>query len=178
MGLAYADLDQRTRACMIEEIDRDVGDGSIYISRYLNAQGCESWPRLLRDAASSGSDDTLAAAIRRDRCLNSHYDKVSSKGRPFQSAVPHTAPETLGEGEFNRYYARGLCRRAIDEGIVRLEIYRAKAVAEPRPESQARIGMMVDPVLVLEDLRRAQGVEPALGVPSGPNSGMSLRIPR
>lgn len=83
----------------------------------------------------------------------------------------------MGEGEFGRYYARGLCRRAIDEGIAELEVYRAKAVMEPRPGSQAKIGLRVDPTTILKDLRQTQGVEPALGLPPGPNSGLTLRIP-
>ena len=84
----------------------------------------------------------------------------------------------MGEGEFNRYYCRGLCRRAIEEGVAQLQVYRAKAVAEPRPASQAKIGALVDPAAILDDLRRTQGVEPALGLPPGPNSGLTLRFPR
>lgn len=40
--------------------------------------------------------------------------------------VPVTAPETLSEGEFNRFYARGLCRVAISLGIAAVQVYRAK----------------------------------------------------
>lgn len=178
MGLAYENLDEATRRFMLEEIEADIGNGSIYISNYLSPQGCDSWPHLLRDAAASGDDDSLAVAIRRDDCLKSHYERRKPKGGYTLAAVPYTAHETMGEGEFNRYYCRGLCRRAIEEGIAALEVYRAKAVMEPRSASQAKIGQSVDPTTVLEDLRRTQGVEPALGLPPGPNSGLTLRIPR
>ena len=178
MGLHYDDLDEDTRRYMVDEIDRDIADGSIYISNYLNPHGCERWPHILREAATYGTDDSLAAAIRSDNCLKSHVERRKPKGGFTMAAVPVTAHETMGEGEFNRYYTRGLCGRAIECGVDELEVYRAKAVMEPRPASQAKIGLRVDPSLILEDLRKTQGVEPALGLPPGPNSGLCLRIPR
>jgi hypothetical protein len=178
MGLAYEDLDDTTRRLMRLEIESDIANGTIYISSYLNPQGCDSWPRLLVEAASSGNDDSLAAAIRRDDCLKSHYDRRKPKGGYTSAAVPYNAHETMGEGEFNRYYCRGLCKRALEEGITVLEVYRAKPVAAPRPASQAKLGQLVDPATVLADLRQTQGVEPALGLPPGPNSGLTLRIKR
>lgn len=177
MGLNYENLDSATRKFMLEEIDMDVANGTIYISNYLNAEGSMSWPGMIRAAAEAGNDNTLAAAITQDRCLKSHAEKRKPKGGFTLAAVPYTAHETMGEGEFNRYYARGLCRRAIDEHIVRLEVYRAKAVMQPRPASEAKLGEFVDPEVILADLRSTQGVEPALGLPPGPNSGLTLRIP-
>lgn len=178
MGLRYENLDETTRKFMIEEIDMDVTNGSIYISNYLNPRGCETWPRILREAAERGTDDTLAEAIIRDRCLKDRVERRKPKGGFTMAAVPRTAHETMGEGEFNRYYTRGLCRRAIEQRIERLEVYRAKAVMQPRPDSEQKIGMLVEAAAILEDLRRTQGVEPALGLPPGPNSGLTLRIPR
>jgi hypothetical protein len=92
--------------------------------------------------------------------------------------VPYNAAEVLAESEFNRYYVRGLCRRATVNGIPRLEVYRAKYVVEARPESQAKIGLLVDPEVVLIDVRSSTGVETALGIPPGPGSGISIRIPK
>lgn len=177
MGLSYENLDIETRHYMVDEIDMDVQGASIYISRFLNPHGCARWPVILRTAAENGNDDTLAQAIASEQCLHDRYEKKKPKGGTTWAAVPYTAAQTMGEGEFNRYYARGLCRRAIAERIEALEVYRAKSVAEPRFESQAKLGQMVDPVLILADLRATQGVEPALGLPPGPNSGLTLRIP-
>jgi len=57
-------------------------------------------------------------------------------------------------------------------------IYRAKPVTTPRPESEARIETALAPEELLEDLRSHPGDErPSLGVPSGPNSGLSVRLP-
>lgn len=178
MGLAYENLDEATRRFMLEEIEMDIADGTIYISSYLNDHGCATWPDLMRRAAESGNDDTLATAIRHDDCLKTHVQRRKPKGGFTVAAVPYTAHETMGEGEFNRYYCRGLCHRAVEEGIPDLEVYRAKEVREPRWQSQEKLGMRVDPRTILEDLRQTQGVEPALGLPPGPNSGLTLRIPR
>ena len=177
MGLRYENLDDETRRFMLEEIDMDVRDGSIYISSYLNARGCDEWPRLLREAAERGTDDSLAAAIRADRCLKDRVERRKPKGGTTIVNVPYTAHETLGEGQFNMYYTRGLCRRAIEARQAELEVYRAKEVAEPRPESQALIGRRLNPQAILGDLRTTKGVESALGL-ARPNSGLTLRIPR
>jgi hypothetical protein len=91
--------------------------------------------------------------------------------------VPATAPETLAEGEFNRFYIRGLCVRALAEGITELVIYRAKQVENPRSESTAKIGLKISAQALLTDLRANPGVDTALGLPPGPNSGLSVKLP-
>jgi len=176
MGLAYENLDDATRQFMIEEIDMDLQAGTIYISNYLNADGCEAWPHILRTAAESGTDDSLAGVLLANSYLKTHVQRAKPSGGSTTVAVPYSAHETMGEGEFNRYYARGLCRRAINDGIATLEVYRAKAVMQPRSTSEQKLGSLVDPATILADLRRTNGVEPALGLPPGPNSGLTLRI--
>lgn len=177
MGLIYENLEPAVRNLMLEEIEIDIANGTIYISNYLNEVGCAAWPELLRAAARSGRDDSLSQAIRANGCLKTHTDRRKPTGGYTKAAVPYTAHETMGEGEFNRYYKRGLSRYAIDNGIPHLEVYRAKAVENPRPASQEKIGLLVDPQVILDDLRSTQGLEPALGLPPGPNSGLTLRIP-
>ena len=84
----------------------------------------------------------------------------------------------MAESEFNRYYIRGLARRAIEDGVQELVVYRAKPVSNPRPESEARVETTISAQELLEDLRSHPGDErPTLGVPSGPNSGLSVRLP-
>jgi len=103
--------------------------------------------------------------------------KKENPAADFTTAkIPVTAPDTLAEGEFNRFYARGLCARAIDNGIKEVVVYRGKEVQQPRAESQAMIGKKIDATVLLEDLRNSPGVEPALGLPPGPNSGLTVHL--
>jgi len=175
--LQLANLDERTRQFMREELEHDSTRGQIYISPRLNSRGQADWLGLLREGFLSGSDTTLAAQLRLAGRLRRRETRHSKRGKLVSAAVPETAAETLAEGEFNRYYIRGLCRRAIDEGLSNLVIYRAKTVESPRPESQVRPGKSFDPQRLLTDLRANIGVDPALGVPAGPNSGLSVRLP-
>ena len=133
----------------------------------------------MRDAAASGSDATLASEITKNGRLAKTAQRKKAKGAPGMVTydVPYTAPDTMAEGEFNRFYVRALCRRAIDDKIPALIVYRAKQVAVPRPGSEEKIGTAIDPVAVLADLRESPGVEPALGLPPGPNSGLSAKLP-
>ncbi len=92
--------------------------------------------KLLREAASSHDDEWLAGVLRRDHFMaQSEYRRNSAK----PAKVPHTAPDTLAEGEFNRYYCRAVCRRAMDENS-RVVVYRAKEVDNPRLSSERMIG--------------------------------------
>lgn len=177
MGLNYKNLDDRTREFMIAEISSDASNSKVYVSNYLNAAGQEAWIDILLEAARAGNDDWIANEIRNRNLLKFQTERRKPSGGFTMAKVPHTAPETLGEGEFGRYYVRGLCARAIDEGIEFLEVYRAKSVAQPRPGSEEKIGTQVRPQEILDDLRETVGVEPLLGLPPGPNSGLTLRIP-
>lgn len=178
MGLRYENLDAETRAFMLEEIEMDVASERVYLSARLNQRAQGNWPDDLRDAARSGSDDTLACRLRATTSLNRTELRRNPRGGVSPAQVPNNAAEVLAESEFNRYYVRGLCRRAIANGIPRLEVYRAKAVTQPRPGSERLIGLRVDPQTVLIDVRASAGVETALGVPPGPGSGITVRIPR
>ncbi len=170
-------LDQGTRRFMLMEFDDDLRGARLYFSPRLTPKGVADWPTLLRDEIEHGSDATLAAQLHTAVRLRRTEMKRTPKGRVTTAEVPVNAAQTLAEGEFNRFYIRGLCRRAIDEGIGQLVIFRARNVAARRPESEARIGKMVDPRKLLEDLRANIGIDPALGVPAGPNSGPSVRLP-
>jgi hypothetical protein len=95
----------------------------------------------------------------------------------FTSAkVPVNAAEILAEGEFNRFYARGLCLRAVAEGIDKVVVYRGKEVLNPRPESEALLGKHFPVEELLQDLRQHIGTDTALGLPAGPNSGLRVRF--
>jgi hypothetical protein len=162
---------------MLAEIELDIASGHLYISPRLSASGARDYPDLLREAARNGTDTSLAAELRAIGRMNTTEQRRKPKGGFTTAQVPVDAPETLAEGEFNRFYARGLCRRAIVEGIETMVVYRAKPVDNPRPECQALIGTHLSPQQLLHDLREHVGTDTALGVPAGPNSGLSVRLP-
>ncbi|MFB7817073.1 hypothetical protein ACFC0X_23245 [Paenibacillus chitinolyticus] len=174
MGLNYQKLDQKVRAYMLDELKIDIEAGTVYISERLNSIGKASYVDFLRDAMKSGSDTTLASVIRNGH-LNAKEPRTTKNGVTLVS-VPITAADTLSEGEFNRYYIRALCREVIAEERGQLVVYRAKTVSSPRIESEMKIGTMVDARSLLRDLRSNTGVDTVLGLPAGPNSGLSVRI--
>lgn len=177
MGLDYTNLDERTRTLMLAEIARDIAAGTLYLSDNLSPQGRTNYPSLIQAAARSGTDDTMAAVIR-DR-LNPFEQPRRLKSGAFSKppAMRTNAHEMLAEGEFNRFYIRALCLRAIEDGIPAVIVFRAKALQNARSESEQRIGQAVPVDVLLRDLRTHPGVDTALGLPAGPNSGLSVRLP-
>jgi len=176
MELNHLNLDETTRGLMLEEIDADAKENKIYFSSYLSERGREDWTGLLKSAATSGTDEVFGHQLQQLGRLNKTAQRKKPKGGYSTVNVPITAHETLSEGEFNRFYIRALCRRALATKMLGLIIYRAKEVEVPRPESQQKIGNQVDPSLLLADLRANVGVETSSGFP-GPNSGLSVKLP-
>lgn len=177
MSLYYVNLDDRTRQLMLEEVDYDIAHNQLHISPFLSGQGVQDYPNLLRKAIQSGNDETLADQLRAHRRITRTLPRRKPKGGYSIAAAPANAAEVLAESEFNRFYIRALARRAIEEGIPDLVVYRAKPVQNPRPESEALIEATLPPQDLLEDLRAHPDEPPTLGVPSGPNSGLSVRLP-
>jgi len=174
--LELLNLNDETRQFMLEEIELDIANDKLYLSPRLSNRGLVDYPNLIREAARGYDDQWLAENLRSNGRLNAKEQRRTKTGVTMAS-VPITAPETLGEGEFNRFYARGLCRLAMKFGIATLEVYRAKAVMVARSASVAMIGSRINPQALLEDLRTHQGVDTALGLPPGPNSGLSVKLP-
>ncbi|MCC8466726.1 MULTISPECIES: hypothetical protein [Photorhabdus] len=175
MALNYLDLDDKTREHMLLEIQFDKENNNFYYSNYLSEEGKSLWPLLLEESVQY--DDTwLENEIRSRGMLAQFYTKRKPKSTELmQARVPITAAQTLAEGEFSRLYARGLCSAVVSEGGSIVEAYRARVSTNPRPESAAIIGKQFSAQAVLNDLRSNPGVDSALGVPPGPNSGISLK---
>lgn len=174
--MELANLDGRTRRLMRAEIERDLAAHALYMSDRLSPTGEADWPNLLLAAADSGDTTSLATELSQNGRLNAQESYVKD-GIPRVRKMNRMAPQILAEGEINRFYIRALCLRAIEDHVPEVEVYRAKAVAHPRPESLARIGMRLAPAALLEDLRTHIQVDTALGIPGGPNSGLSVRLP-
>lgn len=178
MSLYLPNLDERTRALMLEEVAYDVERQQLHISPYLSGQGQHDYENLLRQAIESGDETTLAARLGEHRRIARTAHRRKPEGGYTIVTVPRNAAETIAESEFNRYYIRALCRRAIEDGVDELIVYRAKPVREPRPGSEDLVEATVDPQALLQDLREHTGdALPEMGIPGGPNSGISVRLP-
>jgi hypothetical protein len=174
MGLAYKNLDAETRCLMFEEIDYDVAAGITYLSNYPAPNGVQTWVELLKQAAQY--DGSFAAQLRKPGVLKLEVERKKPTGGFTMVKVPVTAPETMAEGEFNRFYIRALCRRALKTSNSTVVVYRSRASENPRPESEALIGKVLDASKLLYDLRLSPGADAGLGL-AKPNSGISVQLP-
>lgn len=178
MGLRYDDLTSETRHFMLEEIQLDEDAETLYRSPWLTQGGQGDWAEILKEAATNGTDDSLAAELRlRGRIVTKAQRRKPRSQQMTWYTLGQNAPDVMA-GEFNVFYCRGLSRRAIAENIPRLEVYRARQSAQPRRESEMKLGLLVEPEVILIDLRKTHGTEPTFGLPPGPNTGLSLRYPR
>ena len=168
----FENLDAETRNLMLGEIDFSISHQRLYISHRFTLAGVQIWPDLLREACRTGNEISLEVSL-------------GSPGGPYlvpvetttlgTQKVPIDAARVLAGSEFNRFYIRALCKRAIDNNL-NLEIYLSRQSARPDPNSEAKIGERVDCFSVLNYLRTNQGVATTFGLPSHPNSGLSVRI--
>ena len=175
MPLHLENLDyENVRELMLNEFESDVRTGRIFLSNRLKKSAHTTYLDSMKTAIKSGDDDSCASQLEMNNCFE-EYETKQVKGKLIKSKVPYSACSTLSEGEFNRFYLRGICIKAVEEEK-EIEIYRAKRVAEARPDSNQKIGTRRDPATLLADLRTNIGANLIEGVPSGPNSGLSGKI--
>jgi hypothetical protein len=174
MALNLADLDHLTRRYMLDELEADVARRDLYLSPYLTEAGRAEYVPALRAAIRGGDEASLADDLRRP-------GRVQTPGGWHAGAqargLPSTAPAALAEAEFHRYYVRGLCRRALADGIRTLVIHRAKEALPLRANADGMVGVHIDAASLLEDLRTTSGRRPPRVLHGCPNPGMSVRLP-
>lgn len=172
MGLTYRNLDENTRKHMLKENDI----GGHYVSPRLRPEAWDEWLTIFEEGIRNHNDDWIAEETNRRSLLKTHEERKKPKGGITIAKVPHNAAQQLAEGEFNRFYLRGICARALDEGKSQIQIYRGKEVSKPRTESELKIGELIDAHELLSDLRSSDFVDNALKLPAGPNSGLTAEI--
>lgn len=173
MPLELRNLDEITREYMEIEVEQDIENDILYISNRLNTIGKEQYPELLIKNIRNGTDATLAYEL--SQGYFNQTESRNTKNGVTQARIPVTAPQSLAEGEFNRFYIRALCLRAKKENC-QLRVYRARPSSNPRIESQMRIGQIMDADRLLNDLRNSIGTNTQSGVPAGVNSGLSVEL--
>lgn len=168
--------DENIRKYMFEEVEQDITEGKLYVSKRLLESEISNYTEYLKNAIQNGSSTTLAHKLLTNNCLKKTEPRNAKNG-VIMVKVPSNAHETLANGEFNRFYIRGVYRKAIEESM-EVEAYRAKNVSDPRAKSASKIGTTYNPNKLLEDLRSNIGIDTSLGLPSGPNSGLSVKLKR
>lgn len=152
----FLELDALTRDLMRDEFNRDGGRPPL--SKCFTGQGENDYPDLLADAILNGDAAWLIASLRQH-------------GR--MTETPVNAAERFGWTEFNRYYARGICRRALEHGSNEVKVYRARESRSKRPRSEQMIGTTQPATTLLDDLRtNRQDVAMGIALVA---SGLSVR---
>lgn len=174
MPLHYENLDPTTRRYALAELDDDLKSGAFHASDRLRPTAIAEYQRLLHEAIRYYDDRWLEE--RASDLLVDFETRQTKGGGQTAAKVPQMASRMLTEGDFNRYYMRGVALRALEEGRQVVEVYRARLSLEPRPESTELEGHRLGAHEVLDQLRGLTS-----GEPTGPrlgrvNSGMSIRL--
>lgn len=167
----FENLDEVTRRYMLIEVEEAVKASQLHMSQRFTTLGREQYPALLREAVRTGNEDSLTTAILKEQLLVEREPYGTGTRR-----VPTNAARTFAEGQFNSFYMRGVCHRAIQAGN-KVEVYRAKEVIKEHPASTYQEGQQLNPQQVLRLLRHSpSGRDRGPLVPAGFNSGLSLRL--
>lgn len=174
MPLQYDSLDPATRRFAIAELDSDIETGTYHTSERIRPTAAADYQRYLHEALRY-YDDRWLEEHASDLMVDFEPRRTRSGG---QTAVklPQMAARMLAEGDFNRYYMRGVALRATEEGGQVVEVYRARLSMEPRRESAELEGRRLPASEVLSYLRGGQSADPGVAALGRPNSGLSVRL--
>jgi hypothetical protein len=173
MPLHYENLDPITRRFALEELQRDIDNETFHASDRLRPEAVGEYKRLLNEAIRYYDDRWLEE--RAEDLVVEHESRRTRSG-VIEARVPSMAVRMLTEGDFNRYYMRGVCLRAIDEERGVVEVYRARLSLEARPESAELEGRRVSPGEVLSWLRGEPSEDAGASRLGRVNSGLSVRL--
>jgi len=176
MSLQLANLETCTRQFMLDELEADLAAGTLYRSPQLSEPGERQYLDLLREALTTGTDVSFAQALGACDAVRPPGRWQNSKEIGSEDATA-AAVALLAEREFHRFYIRGLCRRALEEGVSTLVIYRAKPSESGRSSSDAMVGVRITVSSLLEDLRGSFRSLPPHGLPQCRDPGLSVRLP-
>lgn len=171
----FVDLNKTTRSFMLEAIEEAQQTDNIYYSTRLNESGKKQWLSLLKQAAIEYNENWLSFKLEENQLLSIIEGAQKHSGGDTIKHVPHTAAETLAEGQFNRFYILGLCKLAKFKNIDYLIMYRAKKSRNPQPESESLINTTISIDEVEKQLKDTQASFKSKLIQ--PNSGISLKLP-
>lgn len=168
-NFTFLNLDKETRELMLQEINSDIINDRLYSSNRLNKNGKVNYVHNLLESVKNGNEETFTYLLTKDNNFN---DSELVKEKPRK--VPSNAASLLCQSEFNRYYIRAICLRAINQNQDEIEIYRGRESSLRRTESEMLIGANLNAVDLLEDLRNSIGITPKLFPEI--NSGLTVKL--
>lgn len=173
MSFNFLELDNKVRTFMNEELLDDIPQNRLHLADRLNEEGRRTWANLLSEAIMDYDEVWLAEKIVENNILNETepYKRSASGLRKINRS---SAAKLLAEGEFNKYYIRGICQKAIEEERGYIFVYRAKEVKSPRTESEKLVNNQINPSTLLEICRGKTNHE-LYWLLLEPNSGLSIR---
>ena len=174
MPLQYQNLDPTTRRYAITELDADLTTGAFHASERLRPTAIAEYQRYLHEAIRY-YDDRWLEEHASDLLVDFEHRRTRSGGQTT-AKVPDMAARMLTEGDFNRYYMRGVAMRALAENRDVVEVYRGRLSMEPRSDSAQLEGRRLPAAEVLLYLRGQPTSDAAVTALGRPNSGLSVRL--
>ncbi|WP_056219141.1 hypothetical protein [Chryseobacterium sp. Leaf201] len=168
-NFTFLNLDEETRKLMLDEINSDISNGKLYLSNRLNQNGKDNYQNYLLESVENGDEETFTNLLIQSSNFND-TEIVQGKSKK----VPSNAASLLCQSEFNRYYIRAICLRAMNQNQDEVKIYRGRESSWTRPESEVLIGTSLNATDLLEDLRNSIGISPQLFPEI--NSGLTIKI--
>ncbi len=171
MGFNFVDLDNITRKYMLDELEVDIKNDAVFISCWLKEDSATKYIEILKSAITSYDESWLASEILKHNLLKESVD-LNNK----DITIPINANTILAEEEFNKYYMRGVCLRAVKDGTKSVIVYRGQRVTIPSPESQQKLGQELEAETLLDSLRNASDIYSALNVPRRPSPKLTVKL--
>jgi hypothetical protein len=145
------------RPLMLAELLWSLEHQKLYYSKQFAAHVHDEYPRILMDALTSGTPDTL--------------DEALNQPGIFRPNTPRRSAQSFIWDEFNKFYMRALCLWVIMHPGHEVVVVRGRVSEHHRGSSDAQLGRKEDPKKFLEVLRETPEINPF-----GANSGLTLTI--
>ncbi|MBN2193308.1 MAG: hypothetical protein JW751_10875 [Polyangiaceae bacterium] len=163
--LFRSNIDETTRRAMLYELALDVCVDARCPSPLLNRRGRALIVGVLYEALADYDERWLANQMEQyalvGPCSVEAAEDETSNGRIARSLVPVVA-RALAQQLFNRYYARGVCRVALERGDRVVEVCPTGLGSATGDEQMS--GTTLRAEALIEELRSVNSVDDALGL--------------
>ncbi|MBR9704056.1 hypothetical protein GOV12_01485 [Candidatus Pacearchaeota archaeon] len=153
----YINPSEEVRKLMIIELENDLKTKLFYVPKTIHQDKIEEYKEILKEFFKTKSLNELIQKIN-NNFINRSYKYIKN--------ISH---ETLAEGEWDKYYQKALCQKAIPNNK-KVKIIRWKTVDKPKYLIGFTEGTKFDSKDYYSELMKSQFH------PLGPNSGLTIEI--